>query len=283
MSAGKLAPVTIDLPLILDPYKMATVISEVGIRYSEIIVPESLRFIEFWGKNSGIRLTNTLELFDDKKFIDSDEIENFFNLRSDVATHQNFVAGLKLFRMAYDEGIVSRVAMEPYWAKGKKALNVHGYYFDVLSYKFPGGSVYINPDLAGYQMEAIIGIATERDAVPILGDTRFIEWICEKEPPACLFGEDGNLVVNLEIEGLLNLPEPLNIADLYFFARNQQRYTMIREKLVDRSGIKRSMMLNTLEFGATNIIDHASFNGLPVAGTIVQGYKLVKNWLSLKI
>jgi hypothetical protein len=277
-----LAPVTIDLPLILDPYKMATVISEIDIHYSEIIVPESLRFIEFWGGNSGIRLTNTLELFEDNKFIDSDEIEKFFKLRTDVATQQNFVAGLKLFRMAYNEGIVSRGATEPYWIKGKKALNVHGYYFDSQSYDFPGGSVYINPDQAGYQMEAIIGIATERDAIPILGDTRFIEWICKKEPPACLFGEEGNLVVDPEIEGLLKLPEPLNIADLYFFARNQQKYKMIREKLVDRSGIKRSMMLSTLEFGTTNFIDHASFGGLPVVGSIVQGLKLVKNWLSLK-
>jgi hypothetical protein len=285
LMSSKLPQVTIDLPIVLDPFKMATIISGIETQFSEIVVPDSLRFIELWGKDSGIPLTRTVSLFDKDENLKSEAIYKFFKFSPGVVSPKNFIAGLNLFRMAYEYGMVSVVPMGRYWPKGKKALQTSGYYFDSLSYEFPGGSVYINPDNTGFQMESIIGIATELNAVPIFGDTAFVDWVSKNEPLATLFGENGNLVIKTDLQEILYLKEPPNINEFFFFARNHQMVKGLCDKLGQlkaKSEAKKSMALNTLEFGATNAIDNACFSGVPVTGAVVYGYKLIKSWLSLK-
>ena len=88
-------PIAIDLSIIIDPYKMLSIIQGIDKIYSEIVIPLPLSFIEIWYPKWR---SYTFKLFQDTTILETN-LEEFFGF-TDGITVNNFVAGMKLLIMA---------------------------------------------------------------------------------------------------------------------------------------------------------------------------------------
>ena len=94
-------PVVIDMEMIIDPYKLLSIINCIDKVYSEIVIPYPLSFIEIWHPKWR---SFTFRPFEDSSIMDERLCTTFGYV--DGITTNNFVAGIQLFRMAQEKGMI---------------------------------------------------------------------------------------------------------------------------------------------------------------------------------
>src|SRR4051812_39525573 len=125
-----LPKVSIDLPVVLDPYKLSLILGGLDVFYSEILVSDSLQFIEVWSRQMQPITFSTFK--EDVK-----SWQNFFGFDPNVIDKNNFIAGLSLLHHAHKKGMVTVFDSEKYVADGQQLLNTDKYFNQLYSVEHP--------------------------------------------------------------------------------------------------------------------------------------------------
>lgn len=275
--------VSVDLPTVLDPHKLLFLIAGLDHTHSEILVPDSFRFIGFLGLS--LYPPTTIHVFDDPDFVKSN-LDEFFRYSKTSIVPENFIAGLKLLRMAYDKDMITLFDTARYEKMGLEILKTDKYYPDFYKGRVPNvGEITIYPDAVGVTLEALLGIQADRGAMPIFGDLDFVRYLEKKKQTGTILGHTGVIHVDHDLELLLECPQASNLEELFFFATNEEFITNVADKLSftkkKKTAIKDIGVMG-IEFGSTVAIDIALFSGFPVTTGIMFTYKILKRVLYVK-
>lgn len=267
--------VVIDLETILDPHKLLHVIGSIDTVYSEILVPDSYRFIEMWNEN---RHPLTLHLFDDPT-IQECTLDTQFGFSANCVERTNFIAGLKILRLAYDAGMVTLFPIKEYSKIGKEILKTDRGYGDWYQKVTPVDRVNINADLVGVTLEGLIGAHFKLDAAPIIGDESFLLYYANNKPDGQLFNHKGKIHIEEDLNALLHSPMFSNVKEAFEYSKNF-KLTSDCNKFLTQVEISRTreseIIVTGLEFSTTVLADTYLFSGIPVTTATVALYKIGK-------
>ncbi len=271
--------ISIDLPIILDPCKLALVLARLDKDFDEIFVPEAFQFIEIWGSKAIPLPPVTLHTFKEEH-----QADKFLGLEADLIVKDNFYAGISLLHKAHKKGMVTLFESDKYAKTGLELLGSDKHYLDLYRVPFSGEYLNANTDMPGIVLESLIGLQFQKDITPLYGDLDFTKFVkslqtSEYNPKVVRDMEDP------QTENLLKFPQGLRTADFL-------RYLDQKDFIEDISGrieIVRSdtskfkdVAMNALEFGSTLTTDILAFGGLPVSSGILFGYKVTKRLLNKK-
>jgi hypothetical protein len=263
-----LPKVSIDLPLILEPYKLSLVLSGLDVFYSEIIVPDSVQFVEVWNKQM---MPITLHTFKD----DLKEYQRPFGLDDKKIEPDNFIAGLSLLQKAYQKGMISLFQTDKFVADGQDFLHTDKYFNQF--YNVLGDKYVINTDMP-ITLEGMLGYELNTGTKAIFGDDLFAKYlnglrIYEDLQTADLLEKDKNL------EFFLKSPQSSSVDELIEFVLNKHFYEQSALKIFSSKSLlerNKDIALNTLEFSSTLMLDTMAFNGLPISSGVAFAYKIGK-------
>lgn len=212
----KKKPIAIDMEIIIDPYKLLSVINCIDKVYSEIVVPAPLSFIEIW--HPKLRMF-TFRPFEDSSIMDA-KVETYFGYDNGITT-SNFVSGIQLYRIAYEKGMVRVIDIDQsfkYESKGKEILKIENNLNNIRKIKTGNGNdLYINPDYPVSEM--LVGM--QHDGYSVLyGNDDFVKFWNDKNqvhsselklsPTSFHTNIDGTLQTLLYTEKINTLEEAFN-------------------------------------------------------------------------
>ena len=279
----KKKPVAIDMEIIIDPYKLLSVINCIDKVYSEIVVPSPLSYIEIWHPKWR---TFTFRPFEDSSIMDA-KLETFFGYSNGISTN-NFISGLQLYRMAYEKGMIRVIDLNQsfeYQSYGKEILKNENYFNNIKKIKTGfGKDLYINPDLPVSEM--LIGMQYDDYSV-LYGNDDFIKFWNNsnqvyssdlKVSPTPFYSNiDATLQTLLYTDKINTLEEAFN----YVNAKNNfEKLDIELRNTVSDYQKKKDLFLLTLEFVATTAVD--SLLTVPVLTTSLFTYRFVKRSLHKK-
>jgi hypothetical protein len=160
-----LRKIAVDLPIVFDPHKLLILLAGIDRTHSEILLPDCLQFIEMLGsKEDGIFLPPlTLHVFVEPL---DERLDGFFGFDTRKVTQDNFCAGIRLLRYAYDKGMITLFDSERLCKVGQAVLKTDKIYPEFYRQPLPSGkSVTLIPDLP-FSLEALIGIEEEEGVIP---------------------------------------------------------------------------------------------------------------------
>lgn len=270
-------PVAIDMEIIINPYKLLSVINCIDKIYSEIVMPLPLTFIEIWHPKWR---SFTFKPFLDDSIMEVD-LEDFFGY-TDGITSNNFIAGIKLLRMAYDKGMI-QVLDYPnsmkYEKNGKELLNISGNFNNIQKLQTGTGyNLYICPDLPVSEM--LYGM--QNDNINVLyGNDEFINYWHTKlnytttnmELPKTSFytSIDGTLQTLLYTNKIHDLSE----AFAYVSSKNNfEKLDIELRNTINDYQKKKELFFLTLEFATTTIAD--TLIGIPLTTSSLFTYRFCK-------
>lgn len=278
----KKRPIVIDMEIIIDPYKLLSVINCIDKVYSEIVVPFPLSFIEIWHPKWR---AFTFRPFIDDSIMDK-KLEKYFGFNG--VTTNNFIAGIQLFRMAYEKGLIRIIDLDKslkYEADGKEILKIKDNFsnFNKIKTGF-GNDLYINPDYPVTEM--LVGMQNEGYSV-IFGNDDFTKFWNNKNQEYSsdlrlsqtpfYTKIDGTLQTLLYTEKITSLEEAFN----YVNAKNNfEKLDIELRNTINDYKHKKELFLLTLEFVATTTID--SLLKTPALATSLFTYRFVKRSLDKK-
>lgn len=94
-------PIVIDMEIVIDPYKLLSIINGVDKIYSEIVIPFPLQYIEIWHPKWRMF---TFRPFEDESIMER-TLASAFGYGNEI-TNNNFVVGMQLLRLAKGKGMV---------------------------------------------------------------------------------------------------------------------------------------------------------------------------------
>lgn len=281
----KKKPIAIDMEIIIDPYKLLSIISSIDKLYSEIVIPFPLQFIEIWHPQ--------WRQFTFKPLLDSsimdEKLETIFGYTDGITTN-NFIAGIQLFRMAYDKGMVRVIDLDKsrkYEADGKDILKIQGNFYNDKKIKTGfGDDLYITPDAPVSEM--LFGM--QNDGYNVLyGDNEFVHYWNDKihkyasnidlalSTTPFYSNVDGKLQTLLYINKINSLEEAFN----YVNAKNSYRKLDIElRNTIEDYTTKKELFMLTLEYASTTAID--SLLKIPALTTSLFAFRFVKRSLHKK-
>jgi hypothetical protein len=273
----KKKPVVIDLNIIIDPYKLLSIIQGIDKIYSEIIIPLPLSFIEVWHPKWR---SFTFKMFEDKSILSAD-LESFFGFTNGI-TSSNFVSGMKLLIMAFNKGMVRVVDYDnsfSYEKLGKNILGVKGNFNNIEKIQLSNNKeLYINPDLPVSEM--LYGMQSD-DMFVIYGNSVFLDYwhnknlseaqelVLQKAPYSANI--DSKLQTLLYTEKIKNLSEVFD----YVLAPNVlSKLDIELRNTIDNYSKKKELFIFTLEFASTTTID--TILGAPISSGSLFAYQFIK-------
>lgn len=276
----KKKPVVIDLNIIMNPYKLLSIIQGIDKIYSEIVIPFPLSFIEVWNpKWRGF----TFRLFEDDTILDTD-LEGYFGFKDGITTN-NFVAGMKLLIMAFNRGMVRVVDMRQsfvYEKIGKEILGVNGNFSNFEKVRNADFEFNINPDLPVSEM--IYGMQND-NMYAIYGNDEFLRYWNDRTK---VTSGDGNFngtpfytTIDGKLQSLIYTEKIKDLSEIFNYVCAKNSFDKLDVELrntVANYEKKKELFLLTLEFVITNVID--SMIGGPVASGTVFGYQVIKKLIS---
>lgn len=271
----KRQPVAIDMNVIIDPYKLLSVIKEIDHKYSEIFIPLPLSFIEIW--NNQLR-PFTFRLFEDKSIMETD-LESFFGFTDGITTN-NFIAGIKLLIMAYQKGMVRILDLKRslyYEEIGKDILGIKGNFNNIERVKMKENSyLFINPDMPVSEM--LFGMKTDNIEV-IYGGSDFVKyWNDTKvEDIVDLMPTNFNVNIDKRLQTLLYDNKLDNLSDVFEYATTKnilRKYDIEFKNSIDDYSKKKDLAIITLEYLASTLIDEVS--QVPIASTALFAYQFLR-------
>lgn len=279
----KKKPVVIDMEIIIDPYKLLSIINCVDKIYSEIVIPFPMSFIEIWHPQWR---NYTFKPFEDSSIMDK-KLETFFGYNNGITTN-NFIAGIQLFRMAHEKGMIRVVDIKKsfeYESIGKEILKIQGNFNNIKKIKTGHGTdLYINPDYPISEM--LVGMQNDGYIV-LYGNDEFLGFWNNKNQtysldlnliPSLFYSNvDGKLQTLLYTEKINNLEEAFN----YVNSKNSfEKLDIELRNTVEDYQSKKELFLLTLEYATTTAVD--SLAGFPVLTTSLFAYRFVKRSLHKK-
>ena len=276
-------PVAIDMEIIIDPYKLLSIINCIDKVYSEIVVPFQLSFIEIWHPKWR---TFTFRPFEDSSIMDSG-LETFFGYNEGITT-SNFVSGLQLYRMAYEKGMIRVIDLaqsSKYESNGKEILNSENNFSNIRKIKTGfGKDLYINPDYP--VSETLVGMQYDGYSV-LFGNDDFTKFWNNKNqinssdlelsPTPFYTNIDGTLQTLLYTGKINSLEEAFN----YVNSKNAfEKLEVELRNTVNDYKKKKDLFLLTLEYVTTAVVD--SLLPLPVLTTSLFAYRFVSRSLHKK-
>lgn len=276
-------PVVIDMEMIIDPYKLLSIINCIDKVYSEIVIPYPLSFIEIWHPKWR---SFTFRPFEDSSIMDERLCTAFGYV--DGITTNNFVAGIQLFRMAQEKGMIRVIDLEKsseYEADGKNILKIQGNFNNIKKIKTGRGSdLYINPDYPISEM--LVGMQNDGYNV-IYGNDDFLDFWNNKNQTYSselnlsqtpfYTSIDGTLQTLLYTDKINNLTEAFN----YVNAKNCfEKLDIELRNTVKNYQTKKELFLLTLEYITTTAVD--SSLPVPVLTSSFFAYRFVKRLLIKK-
>ena len=279
----KKKPIAVDMEIIIDPYKLLSIINCVDKIYSEIVIPLPLSYIEIWHPKWR---TFTFRPFEDSSIMDKG-LETFFGYTNGITTN-NFVSGIQLFRMAYEKGMVRVIDMErsaKYESDGREILKVTGNFNNIKRIKTGHGTdLYINPDYPISEM--LIGMKADGYNV-IYGNVEFLNfWNNRNQTYSSdlnlnqtpfYSNVDGTLQTLLYTDRINSLSEAFN----YVNAKNSfEKLDIELRNTVEDYEKKKELCLITLEYSTTTAVD--SLLEFPLLTTSLFAYRFVKRSLHKK-
>ena len=276
-------PVVIDMEIVIDPYKLLSIINCIDKIYSEIVIPFPLSFIEIWHPKWR---TFTFKPFTDDSIMD-ERLHTFFGYTDGIATN-NFIAGIQLFRMAYKRGMIRVVDCEKsfrYEANGKEILNIQENFSNFKKIKTGSGhDLYINPDLPISEM--LVGLQNDGYNV-IFGNDDFVTFWDNKNRD---YSSELNLTqtpfyttIDGTLQTLLYTNKINSIEEAFNYATAKNCFEKLDIELrntVNNYQVKKGLFLLTLEYATTTVVD--SLLPAPVLTTSLFAYRFVNRSLRLK-
>lgn len=272
-------PIVIDMEIIIDPYKLLSIINCIDKVYSEIVIPFPLSFIEIWHPTW---TSFTFRPFEDSSIMDERLYAAFGYV--DGITTNNFVAGIQLFRMAYEKGMIRVIDVKKcskYEANGKDILKIQGNFNNIKKIKTGTGSdLYISPDYP--VSEILVGMQNDGYNV-IYGNDDFLKFWNNKNQTYSselnlshtpfYTNIDGTLQTLLYTNKINNLVEAFN----YVNAKNCfEKLDIEFRNTVINYQTKKELFLLTLEYVATAV---DSLLHVPVLTSSLFAYRFVKRSL----
>ena len=279
----KKKPVAIDMEIIIDPYKLLSVINCIDKVYSEIVVPIPLSFIEIWNPTGKMF---TFKPFEDSSIMDS-RLETYFGYSSGITT-RNFISGLQLYRMAYEKGMIRVIDFDQsykYESNGKEILKIENNFNNIRKIKTGfDDDLYINPDYPVSEM--LVGMQHDGYSVLYGNDdfTKFWNNINQEYFSDLKISQtpfytniDGTLQTLLYTDKINSLEEAFN----YVNAKNNfEKLDIELRNTFNDYQKKKDLFLLTLEFVTTTAVD--SLLKVPVLTTSIFTYRFVKRSLHKK-
>jgi hypothetical protein len=271
---SRLPSVAIDLPIILDSYKFLTILNGIDKKYSEIIIPESLCYLEIF-LDSLDTYSHNFNLFNN----DVDELLRFLQKMTNISNRinpNNIVAALSLFKLAYNKGIIKVVESKKYDKIGQELLGTQYAYSldDICVVNTERKKVIVFADLP--VAKAIFGMQTD-DIVPIFGNVHFLDDL----------REIGYLIDNVKLDKHLlqkiELPEIYSIEELFSYALEKNYLNRIDfdlHKHIINYEKKKDITFLSLEFFSTLALDNVVFDGYPISSGAAFIYHLIKTIVS---
>lgn len=274
-------PIAIDLSIIIDPYKMLSIIQGIDKIYSEIVIPLPLSFIEIWHPQWR---SYTFKLFQDTTILEAN-LEEFFGF-TDGITVNNFVAGMKLLIMAYQKGMVRVVDSTNYFSYekiGKELLGVDLNFNNIKQIELPGNKVlYINPDSP--ILETLYGMQSD-GIIPIYGDSDFINYWHTST-------NSYNIELNLQktpyhvttssrLQTLLYENKITDLSEAFSYVSTNNPFEKLDIELrntIEDYEKKKDLFLLSLEFISTTTID--TIVGVPLSSGALFAYEFAKKLIS---
>lgn len=265
-------PIIIDFCTMLDPMKVAVIVSNIGKKYSHIMLPDSFRLIEI-GRNREMPLG--FELFTEDG---ARRYRGFYSYGSNEFSivPENFIAGLELLEIAHQKGMVELFPTEGYSNVGKEILDVNET-LSLLHYTedSTGNHIRIHPDYGWMGLGALIGAQATFSATTVLSDQKYVERIKEIRPPGTIFGDKTEIDVEINLESEFRLPHIDSVESLFELAVGNE---LISEPLLSKlNRKKKEILIMGLEFGGTLTADTLLFGGIPVSSSALFSYQIYKN------
>lgn len=270
------------MEIIIDPYKLLSIINSIDKLYSEIVIPFPLQFIEIWHPKWR---QFTFRPFEDDSIMDK-RLESLFGYNNGITTN-NFVAGIQLFRMAYEKGMVSVIDLNKsfvYDAEGKDLLKTKQNFYngDKIKTGF-GTELYINPDLPVSEML----LAMQNDGYNVLfGNSSFVRYWNNKNqtyatepkpfPTPYYVKNDGKL------ETLIYTNKINNVEEAFAYVNGKNAYAKLDVELrntIKNYKTKKKIALLTLEFTTVTTVD--TLLGFPAASSTLFVYNILNQFLQL--
>lgn len=272
----KKKPVAIDMEIIIDPYKLLSIINCIDKMYSEIVVPFQLSFIEIWHPKWR---AFTFRPFEDSSIMDAG-LEEYFGY-SDGITTSNFVSGLQLYRMAYEKGMIRVVDLAQslkYESNGKEILNIENNFNNIRKIKTGfGADLYINPDYPVSEM--LVGMQHDGYSV-LFGNDDFTRFWNNKNQ---MYSTDLELSptpfytnVDATLQTLLYTGKINSLEEAFNYVNSKNAFEKLDVELrntVNNYQKKKDLFLLTLEYATTTAVD--SLLPLPVLTTSLFAYRFV--------
>lgn len=277
----KKMPVAIDMNIIIDPYKLLSIIQGVDKIYSEIIIPFPLSFIEIWHPKWR---SFTFKMFKDDSILNTD-LESYFGFTKEI-TSNNFVSGMKLLIMAFNKGMVRVVDYDKsfnYEKLGQKTLGTNGNFNNIEKIQLGDNrELYINPDLPVSEM--LYGMQCD-DVLVIYGNGDFLNYWNNKNlngsQELALQKTPFSANIDSKLQTLLYTEKLKSLSEVFEYVQE----TNILSKLdiefrntIDNYPKKKELFIFTLEFISTTAID--TVLNVPISSGALFAYQFIKKLIS---
>ena len=268
--------VAIDMNIIIDPYKMLSIIQGVDKLYSEIFIPLPLSYIEIWSPK---RRPFTFRLFEDESILETD-LEEYFGFTSGI-TANNFIAGMKLLIMAYQKDMVTVLGMKEYNAyteMGQELFGITGNFNNIESIHLPSNEkIFINPDLP--VSETLYGMQSN-DIISVYGNDEFLHYWHNKNTYDKLpnFTKTPyQTTISGRLQTLLYKEKINCLSEAFDYVQTGNPFEKLDIELrntVSNYDKKKDLFLLSLEFLSTTAID--TLINAPIASSSLFAYQFLK-------
>ena len=272
----KKRPVAVDLNIIIDPYKMLSIIQGIDKLYSEILIPLPLSYVEIWNLK---RRPFTFRLFEDETILGTD-LERYFGFTNGI-TANNFVAGMKLLIMAYQKGMVTILDMKEYKAYteiGQELFGIKGHFNNIQAIYLPSNEkIFINPDLP--VSETLYGMQSN-DIISVYGNDEFLHFwhnngTYDKLPNLARTPYQATISSTLQT---LLYKEKINcLSEAFNYVQTNNPFEKLDIELrntVSDYNKKKDLFFLSLEFLSTTAID--TLINAPIASGSLFAYQFIK-------
>lgn len=282
-----LLKISVDMATLLDPYKLAIILSGLDRHYSEIFIPQNIELLSV-SEPIDVKI-ETGDLWPDENFIhtfdDSSgtmekiQRESSWNgYSSKIVEPNNFLAAMELLRKAKKKGMVS-------FLKGHfdrdyivEYLGTGWFFYDSVEIVNGNGKrIRLVPDYGG-SLEELLYFDLTQNIKPIFGNEQFMKYLDYYE-----LLEDiktfNNIDKNEDFELLLRCPQSYTVDELFEYLTHVDLLESFNKKITNQKLIDsktKDISLIFLSFIATLAIDALIFNNVPVSSGALVSYQIIE-------
>lgn len=268
-----LPKVSIDLNVILNPYKFALILNGLDKCYSEIYVPETV---------FSIADESTYTYF--RPFRDNYTTKDYdyFGFKPNMIEPNNFIASLQMLKRAKNEGMISFLDTWVDQRLMSKFLETDGLFITGSSVyvEAPSGiDYYLIPDRGGVA-EGMLFHYLENSIRPVYGNQFFLDYLITKGFIDNV--DDLNDKIDKRLETILRCPQGVSVDELFDFIKNMDIIENFMEKLGTQKTADTKLLdilALIIEFATTLAADNYVFEGQPVSSGALLVYKIMERHL----